>query len=397
MIRVALSMLMGDRAKYSGLVLGVSFAAFLFTFAASYFCGIMTRGFALIAENPWADVWVMDPAVSSVEQTINMPSSALERVRGVEGVRSAVPLVLANVEARFPDGRFQPFQIVAVDDASLAGAPATPGDPRAASIRDPDAAIIDPGGTSGKLEFSPVRLDPWHAGGPASEAPTRPIREGDELLVNDHRVRIAGVSDTLPRFPPRPLLYMTWSNALRILPPERLRLTFVLASAAPGISPRALAVRIEAATGLHARASPDFKAETVRWYLDNSEDVGDIAAMLSIAGFIGFGSTGVLLFMFTADNLRQYAVLNALGARRRMLLTMVLAQSGLCGLIGTGLGLGACALIGHAAVAAGYPFRMMWFNPLLGAAAVAVVCLVAAVISLRPLFRADPAGAFNSR
>ena len=63
MLRVALKMLLGDRAKYVGLLFGITFTSFLVTFAASYFCGFMTRGFALIAENPTADVWVMDPAV----------------------------------------------------------------------------------------------------------------------------------------------------------------------------------------------------------------------------------------------------------------------------------------------------------------------------------------------
>jgi hypothetical protein len=94
MLRAALKMLMGDRAKWVGLLFGITFTSFLVTFAASYFCGFMTRGFALITENPAADVWVMDPAVNSIEQTINMPASALSRVRSVEGVLYAVPLAI---------------------------------------------------------------------------------------------------------------------------------------------------------------------------------------------------------------------------------------------------------------------------------------------------------------
>src|SRR6478672_3874649 len=104
MLLVALKMLVGDRAKYVGLLFGITFTSFLVTFATSYFCGFMTRGFALIAENPAADVWVMDPAVGSPEQTTNMPAWALDRVRSVEGVLSAVPLALGTAEARFPNG-----------------------------------------------------------------------------------------------------------------------------------------------------------------------------------------------------------------------------------------------------------------------------------------------------
>src|SRR5260370_36632017 len=116
MLRIALKMLIGDRAKYAGLLFGISFTSFLVTFASSYFVGFMTRGFALIAENPKTDVWVMDPAVRSGEQTRNLPVSALERVRSVEGVSCAVPLALGTPEVPFENGRRPSVQGIACDE-----------------------------------------------------------------------------------------------------------------------------------------------------------------------------------------------------------------------------------------------------------------------------------------
>jgi putative ABC transport system permease protein len=396
MLRVAVKMLLGDRAKYVGLLFGIAFTSFLVTFAASYFCGFMTRGFALITENPTADVWVMDPAVASTEQTTNMPDSALDRVRSVDGVLSAVPLALGIADVRFPNGRFQPFQIIGVDDATLSGVPGLMDDESPAVLRSPDAAIVDPGGTEGKLETPLLEADRWPIE-PQLNAPTRPLKVGDELLVNDNRIRIAGTSEALPRYPPRPLLYTTLSNANRILLPERHRLTFVLATGAPGVAPNALAARIEARTGLKARTSDDFKADTVRWFLINSEDVGDIGAMLSLAMSVGFGITGVMLYMFTTEALKQYAVLKAMGATSRLLLAMLFVHAGLCALVGTGLGLGLCTIIGQIAIQANYPFRMMWFTPLVGGAMVVLVSIVAAAISVRPVLRLEPAVVFAGR
>ena len=398
MLRVALKMLLGDRAKYVGLLFGITFTSFLVTFAGSYLCGFLTRGFALIAENPGADVWVMDPAVESTELTTNLPDSALERVRSVDGVRSAVPLALANADARFPNGRFQTFQLICVDDATLYGIPALKDGVSAAVLRAPDSVIVDPGGTDGKLETPVSKADQWPVGQPHLNAATRELAAEDELLVNDHRVVVRARSEALPRYPPRPLMYTTLSNAKRVLLPERHLLTFVLASAAPGVSPGELATRIETQTGLKARSSDDFKADTVLWFLINSEDVGDMASMLAIAMFVGFGVTGVLLYMFTTDSLKQYAVLKAMGASSRLLLTMIFAQASLCALLGTGLGLGLCAIIGRiAVVVADYPFRMMWFTPIFGGVMVVLVSVVAALISARPVLKLEPGIVFAGR
>jgi putative ABC transport system permease protein len=423
MLRVAMRMLLGDRAKFVGLLLGITFTSFLVTFAGSYFCGFMTRGFALITENLGADVWVMDPAVESTEQTTNIPDSALSRVRSVDGVLSAVPLALASADARFPNGRFQSFQLIGVDDATLFGLPPLRDGVSPTVLRTPDAVVVDPGGTEGKLQTPALAADQWPYGQPHLEVPTSelegatafyrlipdsfkphlgvPTRElaaGDQLLVNDHRVVVRGRADAPPRYPPRPLMYTTLSNASRMLPPERHFLTFVLAKAAPGVSPQELATRIGAQTGLKARSSDAFKADTVDWLLINSEDVGDMASMISIAVLVGFGVTGVMLYMFTTDSLKQYAVLKAMGASSRLLLTMIFVQSGLCALLGTGLGLGLCAIIGQLAILEfDYPFRMMWFTPVVGGLMVTLVSVVAAAISARPVLKLEPGVVFAGR
>lgn len=396
MIIIALKMLLGDRAKYFGLLFGITFTSFLVTFAASYFGGMMTRSFALIAESP-ADVWVMDPAVVAVDRTINLPNSALDRVRSIEGVRSAVPLALATADARFPNGRFQSVQVIAVDDATLTGAPLLTGGKTAAVLRTPDAVTMDDGGTSGKLDTPSERDDQWPRGKPHLDAPMRPLAVGDELLINDTRVRVAGRSAALPRFPPRPLLFTTYSTAERILLPERRRLTFVLVNTLPGVDPRLLAARIEAATGLRARSSVDFKADTVRWMVVNSEDVGDAVTMLTIAMLVGFGVTGVMMFMFTNENLKYYAVLNAMGATARQIVGMVFAQAAICALLGAGLGLGLCAIAGRIFTAYDFPFRLMWFAPAVGGAAVVLVSVGAAAFSIRPVMKMQPASFLAGR
>ena len=396
MLYIAVRMLMGDRAKYIGLVLGIAFTSFLLTFAASYFAGFMTRSFALVAENGYADIWVMDPAVRSVEPATNLPESALNRVRSVEGVAGALPLMIGSAEARTPGGRFQTFQVIGVDAASLV-VPALKDGLRPSVLRNPNSIVIAAGGTTEKLTTLALGAGIWPGTPSSDDAPLRELAPGDELLLNDHTVRIAAVADALPRFPPRPLVYVPLERAWSLLPPERRRLTFVLVRAEPSVNPAELAQRIEARTGLRARTGAVFREDTVRWFLVNSEDVGDIASMLILAMSVGFGVTGIMLYMFTIENLPQYAVLSAMGTGRRTLLAMIFTQAGVVALLGLGIGFGLCAVAGQFAEVGGYPFRLMWFTPVAGATLVLAICIVAAGLSARPVLRLQPMAVFNGK
>ena len=383
-------MLLYDKTKYIGLLIGVAFTAFLVTFAMGYFAGFMTRGFALVSENPSAKVWVMDPSVSSAEATINMSDSALDIVRGVKGVNYAAPMYLGNMTARYANGNFQTFQAIGVDDATLSGAPKP-----ANLLRIPESVIVDSGGTEGKLQTPIYKKDMWSYDGSHLNAPTRKLRYGDTMLINSKRVMVAGVSHTIPRFPPRPLIYTTASNFKRVVPGEKRYITFIMVHPAKNITPNELAKRIAKQTGLKAITSDEFKKETVLWYMINSEDVGDMVNMVILAMLVGFGVTGVMLYMFTYENIKQYAVLKAMGASTKQLSDMIFTQVFISAIIGSGIGVGIAAILAHMVSSATFPFRMMWFAPLIGFLGVIIVSMTAAFISLRPIKKMEPGIVFK--
>ncbi|SFV91085.1 protein of unknown function DUF214 [hydrothermal vent metagenome] len=390
MFRVAIEMLLHDKTKFLGLLIGVAFTAFLVTFAMGYFAGFMTRGFALVSENPTAKVWVMDPAVSSTEATINMSDASLDIVRGIEGVEYAAPLYIGDVTARYANGHFQSFQTIGVDDATLSGAPKP-----ANLLHIPNSVIVDSGGTEGKLLTPVNKKDIWPYDGSHLNAPTRELRYGDTMLINSKRVVVAGVSHTIPRFPPRPLLYTTISNFKRLIPGERRYITFIMVRPAKNITPNELAKRITQKTHLKAITDDEFKKETVLWYMINSEDVGDMVNMVILAMLVGFGVTGVMLYMFTYENIKQYAVLKAIGASSAQLRDMIFTQVFISAIAGSGIGVGIAAILAQIVSSPTFPFRMMWFAPLVGFLGVMIVSLTAVFISLRPIKNMEPAIVFK--
>lgn len=397
MFRIAVEMLMGDKTKYIGLIVGITFTAFLMTFALSYFAGFMSRGFALVSENPSADIWVMDSAVNSTEATINMSDSALARVKSVTGVVNATPLYIGDVTARYANGTFQSFGMIGVDDATLSGSPRENNGMGEDALRLPQSVIVDGGGTVDKLLTPKLQKDMWQFDGVHLNVAKRELAFGDEMLIDDKRVVVSGVSQTLPRFPPRPLIYTTISNFKRLTPSQSKRLTFVMVKAQKGVLAEKLATKITKQTGLKAITKDEFKKETVFWFLINSEDVGDMMSMIILAMLVGFGVTGIMLYMFTYENLKQYAILKAIGASNKQLRVMIFTQVFIGVLIGSGIGVGLCAIVGEMISSIEYPFRMMWFAPIVGFLGVLIVSITAGIISIRPVIKLEPAIVFSGK
>lgn len=395
MFKIAIKMLIEDKMKYIGLLIGVAFTSFLITAAIAYFAGFMTRGFSLISENPTAAVWVMDPAVSSTEATINMSDSALYLVKSITGVDEAMPLYMQDVTARFANGHFQTFQVIGVDNATLSGVPYTLNNMSITeALHMPDSIIVDSGGTSGKLQTPIKEKDIWPYNGLHLNVPTRELRFGDTLRINDKRVFVSGVSHTLSRYPVRPLIYTTISNFQRFTPKEIKQLTFIMVRVKKGVSARTVAYNIEKRTGLKALTRDQFIKQTTMWYLVNSEDVGDMINMVILAMLVGLGVTGILLFMFTQDHFKQYAILKAIGTTSSQLKKMIWTQILASAFIGSGIGMSISALFGVIASSIEFPYRMMWFAPFFGIFGVLIVSGIAGFISMRTLKKLQPAIVF---
>jgi putative ABC transport system permease protein len=64
---IALKMLIGDRAKYIGIIIGLTFASRLITQQSAIFVGIMTRTFSFLTDVGLPDIWVVDPQVQCIE------------------------------------------------------------------------------------------------------------------------------------------------------------------------------------------------------------------------------------------------------------------------------------------------------------------------------------------
>jgi putative ABC transport system permease protein len=375
---VALRMLTGDRAKYLGLVFAIAFSTFLLENQTSIFAGIMRRTGSQIADVVDADVWVMDPATQYFEETKALKDTDLLRVRGVPGVAYAVRLFKGLPVARTHDGRFSQAVVLGLDDATLVGAPRKMKLGSWEALREPDAVVMDEAGY--RLLF-----------------PGAPLELGRQLEMNDHLVRVVGISDASAPFATFPIIHARYTEAVNFLGRERSQMAFVLARPEPGVTPAELTRRIAAATGLKARTTDEFRWDCIRYYLANTGIPVNFGITIVIALIVGLVVSGQTFYLFTVENLRQFGALKAIGVTNARLAGMVLLQALLVGFIGYALGTGMAAVFfevfGRKIATRG--IVLLWQNAVGVGVLMALVAIAASLLSLRRVLVLEPAAVFR--
>jgi putative ABC transport system permease protein len=384
MTAIALKMLFGDRGKFFGMVVGLTFAALIMTQQPAIFLGLMTRTYAAIEDVAIADIWVMDAGVQYVEESKPMRDTDLIRVRGVTGVAWAVPIYKNIINARLPDGSTKAINLTGLDDATLIGGPLRMLQGKLGDLRRADAVIVDREAAEEHLHY----LGP--------DGRERPLTIGDEIEVNDRRAVVVGIGESSRDFVLVPKAFTTYSRALSYAPPQRRQLTYILVKARDDIEPADLARLIEAKTGLRALTARAFEWETLRYWLENTGIPINFGISVSLGFLVGAAIAGQSFFNFVRDNLSHYAVLKAMGLRSGMLVGMVLSQALVVGTIGYGIGVGMSALFGTLMTETVLAFFMPPELLLFSSAGVLVIVALSALLGIRQVLKLDPAVVFRS-
>jgi len=375
---VALKMLTGDRAKYLGLIFTIAFCTFLLENQTSIFAGILKRTGSQIADVTDADIWVMDPKTEYFEQTKALKDTDLTRVRGVDGVQWAVKLFKGSPVARTLNGKFAVSFCLGLDDATLTGAPRKMLLGSWERLREPDSVVIDKAGYI--LLF-----------------PGEPLELGRTLELNDHKVTIVGISDPPAPFLSFPVMHTRYSEAVNFVGRERTQLSYVLVKAQPGVDAIELCRRIEGQTGLRARTSEQFQWDCIRYYLKNTGIPVNFGITITIAVIVGVVVAGQTFYLFTVENLKQFGALKAIGVTNWWLVGMILVQALTVGLIGFSLGTGMAAEFFNffSKQIATRGIILMWQNVVLTGTCIALVMILASILSLRRVLVLEPAMVFR--
>jgi putative ABC transport system permease protein len=382
---IALKMLTGDRAKYFGLVFGVTFAALLMSQQLSIFVGIMKRTGSQILGVRDADIWVMDNKVRYIDEVPGMPDTELQRVRGVPGVQWAERLYKGQARVRLPSGDFRTVILFGVDDATLVGAPQEMIAGRVGDLRQPDAVIIDRAG----YEYM------WPEDVPSLKA--KGYQLGKVFEMNDHRCILVGVCKASAPFVTMPVMYTAYSQTTWYVPRERDTMSFVLVKAGPGLDLHQVCRNIEERTGRMALTTDQFFWKTIGYFMSSTGIPVNFGITIFLGFFVGVAIAGQTFYLFTVENLKQFGSLKAMGLSNGRIVGMILLQALVVGLIGYALGVGLTAIYFFATnqltQLAG--LNMIWEIMAGTGAAVLLIVVLASLVSIRKVLILEPAVVFR--
>lgn len=321
-LKIAYKLLVNDRAKFAALLVGITFAVFLMIEMTSLFSGILARASATVI-NIGASVWVMDPAVQTVVNTIPMPDYVLDEVRSIPGVKYAVQFYSGSGLVKLRSGTYQAVSIVGLDDTSLFGRPELyEGNIEDIFAENAFLAVKD-------AEFAKME-------NPAI---------GTEFEINDHRGIIVGIAHvaTSGLFGV-PTLYTTYNRALQYIPNMRFTIAYVLVEPKSVDDIPAIKRRV-AAMGYLALTKDEFMAK-ISNFMKYQTGIGtNMLLMTAISFIVGLSISGQTFYTFILENLEKFGALKAIGAKGHELILMILFQAGFVALTGYGLGIGLCALM----------------------------------------------------
>lgn len=375
---IALRMLTGDKVKYYGLIFGIAFSTLLIAQQSTLFVNLMLRASASIWAVTDADIWVMDRATKFIDGTRPLPSTDLYRVRGVPGVAWAVPHMRQGAAVRTPAGELEQVSVIGLDDATMIGLPKKVLRGRIGDLSAPSSLFID---DVGARKLFPG-ADPL----------------GQEIELNDQRAVVRGIVDTNPSFTSGVLLFTKYSNALNYVPGTRNRMTFVLARAAEGQDPEAIARRIESATGLRARTQRQFALDSIAYVAGNTGIPINFGLTVILGFVVGVAIVGLTFSLFIRDNIKQFGALKAIGVTNAKIRGMVSLQAAWIGIIGYGIGIGlatAFILFGSNNSDTFKGFYTPWQVPLGVGLVVLVMVFGTGFVALRKVLKTEPAEVFR--
>lgn len=368
-------MLWHDRLRFFITVTGVAFAVTLVFVQVGLFLGLLSNASVTI-RNLDADLWITPRNTANVDFANYFPETYVERVRSVPGVTRADNLIVYFMFLTLPSGTRESVETYAMENFRRWNFPWKIVEGNVDDLKRGNYILMD---GSAERRFGAFKT-------------------GDYRELLDRRVKIIGRTAEAISFTTTPLVFMDYHMAQMLggdLLERRTSYTVVK------LDPR---VNIETVRHEIQRRLPHNDVHTTAEWAKRSEsywvDSTGIGLNMYLTVFLGV-LVGVVvvtqtLYTSTMEHLREYGTVKAIGGRNSDLYAVIGKQALIAALLGFAVGGAMTWSLRGGVEQAGLKLLITPEMVFMVGAGSILLCLMAALISIRKVTRLDPALVFRT-
>lgn len=373
-MRIGFKLLVNDKAKFSALLIGITFAVFLMMQMTAMFAGILNRAYSTVT-NIGAEIWIMDPAVNTPTTPFPLPDYLLDATLSMDGVAYAVPLFIGGAQVKLADGNYQSVNVVGLDDTSLFGRPEMQ-QGKILDIYADDAFIVVNDSEFSKLENPKIGT-------------TFEINDYRGVIVGVARVAVNGLNGV-------PTLYTTYNRAIQYIPETRFTISYILVHAKNKAAIAGIKQHV-AKLGYLALTKDEFNQRIADYYTYQTGVGTNILLMTVISFIVGLSISGQTFYTFILENLDKFGALKAIGAKGKELVYMILFMATFTALTGYGLGVGLVTVVISIAKVSvpNYAAITTFWNLALAFGMVVLIAGISSYIGVRKVLTIEPFDIFR--
>jgi putative ABC transport system permease protein len=369
---LARKILLHDRVKFAVASAGVSISVLLVLVQIGLYFGFMQNASNLI-DHTSADLWVTGKANENFDFAAPMDDRVYYRVLETPGVERAEQMILSFGQFKLADGGSAGVQVVGVERNGGLMRPWSVVDGDASHLSDVDGVVLD------QTEFGKLGLTPV----------------GSRREINGARARVVGLTTGIRSFTTSPFVFTNLDTARSFTNLQDHQITYVLVKAQPGVDLEGLRARLNQIPYVDAYTTPELSART-RAYWSGRTGVGAGFFTTALMGIIvGLVVVGQILYNGTLEHLKEYGTMKAMGAANGAIVRVILYQALISAAVGFVIG-GGLSVAAKAAMKGANLIVALSPQLLVGTAVLtAVMCAVAAMLSILKVLRLDPATVFK--
>ncbi len=361
-----------DRLRFIATLVGIVFSVVLVMVQMGLFLGFGHMVTTMI-DHASADFWVVPKGAKCFEDPSLLDIKLRDRVAAVDGVASAIPLVIGFSDWRLESGEMTPVFIVGADqrDGGLHPWNVVEGDVRALS-QGANVAVD-------RSYFD--RLGVKGLGGTAE--------------IRGRRVKVVALTDGIRSFTTTPYIFVDPKNARTYTgtPPDRA--SFLLVRLNPGADRGKVAQAIRDKVGdAEVLSTDEFRSRSRSFWLFGTGAGAALFAGALLGVIVGTVIVAQTLYASTKDHLSEFATLRAMGSSNGYIYSVIIYQALLNAVIGFCIAAAIGAVVVQMTAKSALPIVITpWLVAALFALTV-VMCVVSAIGAIVRVVRIDPATVF---